>query len=282
MSTKTREIADLLGDNSTVATQDALTTPTGIVTVADGGYEFTGGFTDRTSGTAGAVDIGTDVQYTQQMVDDGAFYRFGFNATRQLANDKPYWTNGAGGSLEAPGAVYGADANNLPTGFQMDGANAYPTSYEGTGLFSGAYMPTNVQSMFNFTDNNAFNAVSTSGDLQYNAATGSYDMTDSLPGDKCMFRLDFNLTPQVANTTLEVGLIWQTRDSNDAPTFTFFLAGEPIFFGNGTIGKTFLNRPIITAYIASAEDINARALPCIRSSNPVIVQPLTTLFTIVR
>ena len=216
------------------------------------------------------------------MVDDNAFYRFGFSALRQLANDKPYWANGVGGASEAPGAIYGADAGNLPTGFTMDGANAYPDAYQGTGLFSGAYMPSNVDSMFSFTDDTAFNAASTSGSTLYNAATGSYDMTGCLTGDKCIFRLDFNVTPQIANTTLEVGLIWQTRDANDAATFTFFLAGEPIFLGNGTVGQTFLSRPLITAYIASAEDINARALPCIRANNPIVVQPLTTLFTIVR
>jgi hypothetical protein len=267
--TKARDISNILGHS-------------GNISGSDGGYEFTGGFIDRTNGQSGAVDIGTDTLYTQAMADNSEFYRFGFNSTRQLANDKPYWTNGAGGASEAPGAIYGADANNLPTGFTMDGSNAYPDAYQGKGLFSGAYMPANVNSMFNYADNTAYNQAQNSGTLQYNAATGSYDMSECLTGDKCIFRVDFNVTPQVANTTLEVGLIWQTRDANDAATFTFFLAGEPIFFGQGSVGKTYLSRPLITAYLASIEDVNARALPAVRADNPIILQPLTTLFTIVR
>ena len=97
-----------------------------------------------------------------------------------------------------------------------------------------------------------------------------------------MIRFDFNVIPQHANTTVEVGLIWATRDSNDDVTFTFPLLTNPVFFGTGTVGKTYLNRPLITAYFASAEDVNARALPAIRADNEVLIQPLTTLCTIMR
>jgi hypothetical protein len=107
-------------------------------------------------------------------------------------------------------------------------------------------------------------------------------MSECQVGDFCQFRFDFNLTPQFANTTVEVGLIWQTRDAANNSTFIFALTGEPLFYGTGTTGQTFLNRPIITAYLASAEDVNARALPAIRADQPVFIQPLTTLFTIGR
>jgi len=250
-----------------------------------GGYEFTGGFENRTTGAAGTSDIGTDVEYTSAQVLTQEWMRFGFSAERQLANDKPYWTNGAGGASEAPGAIYGADANNLPDGFFMDGSTARPDAYRGVGLFSGAYMPTGVTSMFDFAEDSTFspyNEAQTSGSLQYNAASGSYNISQLNTGDFCSFRFDFNLTPQFANTTVEVGLIWQTRDSNDDATFTFALTGEPIFFGAGTTGRTFLNRPIMTAYLASIEDVNARALPAIRADQPVFVQPLTTLFVVGR
>lgn len=250
-----------------------------------GGYEFTGGFENRTTGQAGASDIGTDVEYTAAQVLTQEWMRFGFSYDRQLANDKPYWTNGAGGADEAPGAIYGADANNLPDGFFMDGGTGRPESYRGVGLFSGAYMPTGVTSLFDFAEDSTFspyNQAQTSGSLLYNAASGSYNMSQLNTGDFCSFRFDFNLTPQFANTTVEVGLIWQTRDSNDDATFTFALTGEPIFFGAGTTGRTFLNRPIMTAYLASIEDVNARALPAIRADQPVFVQPLTTLFVVGR
>ena len=228
---------------------------------SNGGYEFTGGFTDRTTGQSGASDIGTDVSYTQAMVDAGAWLRFGFNSSRQAANDQPYWSDSTTNTDEAP--------------------HSGTTDYIGKGVFSGAYMPQDVTNMFNFVDDTPYNQESTSG-LQYNAAEGSYDMSQLVVGDLCQFRFDFNLRPQIANTTLEVGLIWATRDSSDNVTFTFALTGEPVYFGEGSVGKTFLMRPTVSAYLASAEDVNARALPAIRADNPVFIQPLTTLFNVAR
>ena len=227
-----------------------------------GGQEFTGGFTDRVSGTAGVSDLGNDVEYTQSMVDANSWLRFGFNISRQTASDVPYWANSLTNTDEAP--------------------HSGTTDYIGKGLFSGTYMPSGVNNMFSFDENSAFNAASTSGALQYNAATGSYRMDELGVGDDCQFRFDFNLTPQFANTTVEVGLIWATRDVNNNVTHTFELTGEPLFYGAGTTGKTFLNRPTMTAYLASDEDVNARALPAIRANQPVFIQPLTTLFTVGR
>ena len=222
--------------------------------VASGGYEFTGGFTDRTTGAAGSSDVGSNVLYTSAMVTDQQWLRFGFDTTAQGTNDSPYWTEPA------------------------------PADAAGVGLFGGSYMPGGVSSLFDFgfdTGASGYSAASTTG-TKYNAATGSFDFTDCTAGDLALVRFDFNALPQVANTTLEVALIWQTRDSNDDPTFTFALTGEPIFFGTGTVGRTFLNRPMLSAYFASTEDVNARALLAIRADNPIQIQPLTTLCTIVR
>jgi len=250
---------------------------------SNGGYEFTGGFTDRTTGSSGVNDIGSNVEYTSAMVSANTWYRFGLDSTRQLANDKPYWTNGAGGVDEAPGAIYNADAGNLPSGFTMSGSNAYPDAYQGTGLFSGAYMPEGVSNLFNFTENSStYNQATTIGGLNTNSATGSFDFTQCNVGDFAKIRFDFNVLPQHANTTVEVGLIWSTRDSNDNITFTFPLLTQPIFYGTGTVGKVYLNRPIITAYFASLEDVNARALLAVKSDNPISIQPLTTLCSIER
>jgi hypothetical protein len=217
------------------------------------GYEFTGGFADRTTGTAGASDVGSNVSYTQTMVDNARWLRLGFDSSQQQANDFAYW----------------ADPAPAPTA--------------GVGLFGGSYMPDNVTSLFDYSFNSAsYSGQVLSGDFQYTAAGGSYDFTQCKVGDLALIRFDFNVLPQIANTTLEVGLIWQTRDANDAATFTFALTTQPQFYGIGTVGKTFLARPLISAYFASNEDVNARALPAIRSDNPVQVQPLTTLCTIVR
>ena len=107
-------------------------------------------------------------------------------------------------------------------------------------------------------------------------------LNQASPGDIALVRFDFNIIPQFANTTVEVALIWATRDSNDDITFTFPLTAQPLFFGTGTVGNTYLNRPLLTAYFASDEDVNARALLAVKADQPVLIQPLTTLATIVR
>lgn len=220
---------------------------------ADGGYEFTGGFADRTTGTAGASDVGTNVNYTQTMVDNDRWMRFGFDVAQQITNDSPYWTDPA------------------------------PAPAAGVGLFGGQYMAGGVTQMFDFSFNaSSYSDAVETGDLQYTAADGSFDFSECRAGDLALIRFDFNVLPQVANTTLETALIWQTRDASDVPTFTFALTGQPQFFGTGTVGRTFLNRPLLTAYFASNEDVNARALLAIKADNLIQIQPLTTLVTIVR
>ena len=231
------------------------------VAEATGGYEFTGGFTDRLTGASGASDIGSNVSYTSSMIENDTWYRFGFDSTRQIANDAPYWGNGV-------------DAEEAP--------HSGTTDYQGVGLFSGAYMPSGVTKLFNFTDNNTYNTSTSLGGNDVTAATGSFDFTECNVGDFAKIRFDFNVVPQFSNTTLEVGLIWSTRDSNDNITFTFPLLTQPLFFGTGTVGRVYLNRPLITAYFASQEDINARALLAVRSDNPIAIQPLTTLCSIER
>ena len=222
-------------------------------TQADGGYEFTGGFVDRTTGTAGSSDVGSNVQYTQEQVNSKTWKRFGFDAAQQVTNDSPYWTD--------------------PT----------PSPSAGIGLFGGAYLPGAVTSMFDFSFNSAgYSDAVTTGDLQYTAADGSFDFTECEPGDLAMIRFDFNILPQIANTTVEMAMIWQTRDASDAATFTFALTTHPQFFGSGTVGQTFLARPLLTAYFASQEDVNSRSLLAIRADNPIQIQPLTTLATIIR
>lgn len=223
------------------------------VEAAEGGYEFTGGFADRTTGTAGVGQIGDNVLYTSDMVTNKRWLRFGFSSTQQDSVDQPYWT-------DPP-----------------------PADATGVGLFGGSYMPGGITSMFDFDFNQSgFSDAVETGDLQYTAADGSFDFTQCEPGDLALIRFDFNVTPQIANTTMEVALIWQTRLPDGTPTFTFPLTGNPIFLGAGSVAQTFLSRPLLSAYFASEEDVNARALLAVRADNPIQVQPLTTLVTIQR
>ena len=227
---------------------------------SNGGYEFTGGFSERLSGQAGANDLGTFVAYTSDDVAHKRWKRFGFSSAANQANDNQYW-----GETDP--------------------------SYDNTkGLFGGLHMPAEVTRLFDFSYSgdysNALNPAivdpATDNEFRYSAADGSIDFTECLVGDLALVRFDFNVIPQVANTTLEVAMIWQTRNASNVGTFTFALTGEPLFYGTGTVGRTFLNRPLLSAYFASAEDVNARALLAIRADNPIQVAPLTTLVTIVR
>ncbi len=217
----------------------------------DSGYEFTGGFEDRTTGSSGANDLGSNVQYTTAQATARIWRRFGFSTARQVANDVEYW------------------------------GETSPAFDQTKGLFGGIHMPTGIDTLIDYSDTSD-SAAQTTGDLLYTAADGSYDMQQCAVGDRVQVRFSLNVVPQVANSTLEVGLIWTTRDSNDNPTFTFPLTTQPIFYGTGSQGTAYLNRVEMSAYIASDEDRNARALCAVRCNNEILIQPLSTLITIVR
>lgn len=219
--------------------------------VATTGYEFTAGFSDRLIGAPNS-QTGSDVLYTQQMSDDDIWLRFGLDSARQVANDVPYWTD--------------------PT----------PASPAGVGLYGGTALPGGITKLFNFTEDSAFNQAVTAGDLKYTAATGSCDWSEVLIGDHAEVRFDFNITPQIANTTVEVGLVFASRSSGGAITLTSVLTAQPVFFGSGTVGRRYMNRVPINVSFASNEDIRAFALPAVRADNPVIVQPLGMLSTLRR
>lgn len=225
---------------------------------ADSGYAFTGGFADRLTGNSASSDIGTYVNYSQAMVDNDQWLRFAFSPTAQANNDNAYWTD--------------------------PDPNSNPNFDQSKGLFGGLYLPPGFDSMisYDFDESPGYSDGVTGQSLNYTAADGSFDFSDAEPGDFCEVRFDFQVRPQVANTTIQIAMIWQTRLADGTPTFTFPLTGTPLFYGTGTTGKVFLNRPVLTAYFASEEDVNAKALLAIKSDNPVEIAPLTTLVRIAR
>lgn len=210
------------------------------------GYEFTGGFTDR----------GGFVSYTTGMVADDQWLRFGFDRASQTASDVAYWTD--------------PDPTTNPKFDQTKG------------MFGGIHMPQGVTSLvdYDFVESPGFSEGVLGEAMNYTPATGSYDFSQCKPGNYGAIRFDFNVKPQVPNTTLQVALVFQTRDADGNPTFTFPLTSLPIFYGTGTVAKTYLNRQMITAYFASNEDVYAKALPAIKSDNPIEIEPLTTLVRI--
>lgn len=221
-------------------------------------YEFTGGFADRAVGGSGAEDIGSNVQYTAAQAADSTWLRFGFSRERQEANDSAY--------------------------FPITRPDIFDQS---KGLFGGQHMAPGINNLFDFEydDRGAASSYSdavTTGSLKYTEALGSYDVSDAQVGDLLKVRFSFNAIPQIANSTLEVGLIFATRDTSDNITFTFPLTTQPIYYGTGTQGQVFLNRVEMSAYFASEEDVNARILPAIRCNNEILIQPLSTLCTLIR
>lgn len=218
------------------------------------GYEYTGGFLERTTGQTGASEEGDNFSYTSDMASSGIWKRFGFDLNNQVSNDSAYWT----------------DPTPLPT--------------SGVGLFGGLHLPQGVDSVFDFGYSDATfspSGATNTGEI-YTAADGSFDFSDLEPGSFVQVRFDFNVLPQVANTTVETALIWQTRDADDNPTLTFALTSQPARYGLDSVGQTFLNRPVLTAYFASEEDVNARALLAIRSNALVQIQPLATLCVVTK
>ncbi len=230
--------------------------PSSLKQATDSGLSFTGGFTDRTTGTAGSSDVGSNRDYTSDDATNKRWMTFGLDASQQAANDNIYWSS--------------PDTASIP-------------GYDSTkGLFGGTQLPFEVDRLFDFsTTDLSTNGTLGNGDA-YLGANGSLVFSTCRIGDKLECRFDFNAVPQIANTNLEVALIWVTRDSNDAATFKFSLAGQSVFYGTGSVGETKLERPVITAYFASDEDTNAIALPAIRCDNPIQIQPLTLLASIQR
>ena len=215
---------------------------------ASSGIEFTGAFADKPLSNNFVWQNGDGVQYTSADASAGLFKTFSFDSAVQAVVDTPYWTD--------------------PT----------PADHTNKGVFGGSYLPKAVTNVFDFTTVDT----DTYEDGSNISTTGGLDFSQLEVGDKVEIRFDFNAIPQVANTTLEPAIWYKNRDANDNVTFTFPLTAQPIFYGTGTVGKTYLNRVQISIYIASEEDINSLSHYAVKADNRIIIQPLSTLLTIVR
>ena len=191
------------------------------------------------------------VSYTQSDVNASLFKVFSLNEANHLSSDNPYWST--------------------PT----------PSGVTGIGLFQGANLPEGVNTLvdYNYVYNDNYPSDGTTG---FESTTGRIKLNDCVYGDLLKVRFDFNIIPQIANTTVEPALWYSNRNDSDDITFTFPLTASPIFYGTGTVGNTYLNRVEISAWITSNEDLNALTLPAMRSDNPVIIEPLGMLITIIR
>lgn len=217
----------------------------------ESGYTHTGAFADKPISNNYVWEAGEGINYTSTDVSNETWKVFSLSRAVHDAVDNPYWS--------------------IPT----------PTGNTGVGLFQGANLPDGISTLVDydyvFNDNYDPN-----GSTGFEGSTGRIKLNDCVYGDQLRVRFDFNVTPQIANTTVEPALWYSNRNDNDDITFTFPLTSSPIFYGTGTIGNTYLNRVEISAWITSNEDVNALTLPAIKSDNPVIIQPLGLLITVIR
>lgn len=225
--------------------------PYGLDAKVDSGYSHTGAFADKPLDNNYVWQAGAGINYTQDNVDAGLWKVLSLSRSVHDSVDNPYWST--------------------PT----------PSGNTGIGLFQGANLPSGVSSLvdYDFVYNDNYDA---NGSTGFEGSTGRIKLNDCQYGDQLRVRFDFNVIPQIANTTIEPALWYSNRNDSDEITFTFPLTTSPVFYGTGSVGKTYLNRVDISAWITSNEDVNALTLPAIKSDNPVIIQPLGLLITILR
>ena len=217
----------------------------------DSGYSHTGAFAGKPLSNNYVWEAGTGISYTQADVDSGVYKVFSLDNDVHLAVDNPYWST----------PDVSGDSN--------------------VGLFNGYALPEGVTSLFDYAYDFDTEYPGSSG-TGFEGSTGRIKLNDLQYGDQIRVRFDFNVIPQIANTTVEPALWYSNRNDSDNITFTFPLTSSPIFYGTGSVGNTFLNRVDISAWIISNEDVNALTLPAIKSDNPVIIQPLGILVTVIR
>jgi len=218
------------------------------ISASNAGIEFTGGFAGKPLTNNYAWQAGTGINITTADVTAGIFKTFSLDRTVHLTVDTPYWSD------------------------------PVPASHTDKGVFGGSYLPSDVATVFDYVTVDS----DTYEDGSNVSTTGGLDMSNFKVGDTIRVRFDFNAIPQIANTTIEPAIWYKNRDASNNVTFTFPLTASPIFFGTGTVGKTYLNRTEISIYIASEEDINALAYFSIKSDNLITIQPLSTLLTLIR
>ena len=219
---------------------------------SQGGYDRTSAFVDFQTATEASQDPADYIEYTQELANTETWYRFGMSTAGNQARDGQWW------------------------------GETNPQYDQSKGLFGGLTAPAGVDHFFDFSENTAFNNAQTTGSLKYTQALGSFSLKECQVGDLVLARFDFNVMPMVTNTTVQVALIYSNRDENDNITFTFPLTITPFFYGSGSVGKGFLLRPTITAYMANQQDVNSRSLVAIKADNPILVNPIGVLFTIQR
>ena len=230
----------LVFDNETNTSRKASIDTVATISGTKGGFTFTSGFDKRIVSGVNADPIRITSSEVNKWVP------LDLSSATQAVVDAPWW----------PGA----------------------TPSNGIDLFGGSALPYGVSRMLDFSQTWSTDSYSDVSTLLGDNRTGTLRFDELDTGTTNLLRFDMNITPQIANTTVEVGLWFQPRTTLDGLIEGAFpLPGNPLFFGTGTVGNTYLSRPTTTMYIASDSDRFAYALPVIKSDNPIIIEPLSML-----
>ena len=212
------------------------------------GFDVTGAFLGKDAGAGAVWTSTTGIEYTSEQAASEQVITFSMDSSIQSNTDNPYWTN--------------------PT----------PAAHTGVGLFGGSYLPDNVSPIFNFTEVDP----DTFEDGTNVPTTGRISLSGCSFGDQLRLRFDLIVIPQITNTTVTPMLWYKNRTQAGVVTYSFELPTQPIFFGQGTVGKEYLNRVEISAWIANEEDVHALVYPAMKADNPCIVKPNSMMATILR
>ncbi len=218
----------------------------------DSGFTRTNAFAARPADNGYQYAGLNGIDYTQADADAGTFKVFGFDYDAHLALDNPWWTE-----------------------------NPTPSGQTGIGLFQGGNLPAGTTSLIDYTYN-FDNNYDPNGSTGFEGSTGRIKLNECQYGDLLLVRFDYNIIPMIENTTVEPALWFSNRDDQDNITATFPLTETPSTFVAGSPGNVYLQRPLLTAWIANDGDVNALCLPAIKADNPVIIQPLGALIIILR
>lgn len=248
------------GDIST-ATVDLATLSNRIGT----GYGHTGAFAGKPVDNSYVWEAGEGVRFTQANVDSGNYRVLSLDETVHNAVDGAYWSVPDVSGLPNVD-LFNGYANPIGVSSIFDFSSSFDTAYPTLNDFTARIPASNAQASYD----------------TFSGSVGRIKLNDLKYGDQLRVRFDFNIIPQVANTTIEPALWYSNRNTSDKETFSFALTTSPVFYGVGTPGNTYLNRVEISAWIISEEDVNAYTLPAIKGDNPFIIQPLGMLVTILR
>jgi len=213
------------------------------------GYDVTGAFEGKDPNAGNVWTSTGGIAYTSAEVN--RVKTFSLDPTIQPNTDNPYWS--------------------VPT----------PEDAVGVGLFGGAYLPNQPLAKspifaFSAVDNDTFE------DGSNVVTNGRISLSGASYGDQLRVRFDLIVIPQVTNTTVTPMLWYKNATPAGVVTYSFELPTQPVFYGQGTVGKEHLSRVEISAWIANEEDVHALVYPAVKADNPCIFKPNSMMATILR